>query len=355
MNHAIAQPLEFRLLNEYQQGFPLCSAPFSDIAHSMGCSPELVVQTYDRLKQTGRISRVGAVFAPQRLGASTLAALSVAPDRLAEVAAWVSEFPEVNHNYEREHRFNLWFVVTASSSQRLDAVLDAIEARCALPVLRLPLVEQFHIDLGFHMTLSCGTQGPVTRAPLARLVPKIDKTQKHMTAPYQPDAASQALINALQHGLALVARPYEAIAQQLSWTEQQVLERITAWLQSGLLKRFGVVVRHHELGYTANAMVVHNVPDALVSALGQQIGHHPGVTLCYRRPRVGTEWPYNLFCMLHGRERAEVQRQIAELRATHGLHDYAFDVLFSRTRYKQQGAYYATGAPTTTAHSAVEA
>ena len=131
------------------------------------------------------------------------------------------------------------------------------------------------------------------------------------------------------------------IAQRRGWSEEQVLDRIGAWLELGVLKRFGVVVRHHELGYTANAMLVHDVPDALVDALGKKVGQHPGVTLCYRRPRVAPDWPYNLFCMLHGRDRKVVERQIAQLRQDYALHDYAHEVLFSRTRYKQSGAYYA--------------
>lgn len=343
--------LEFQLLNDYQQRFPLCSRPFAHIAETLGSAEAAVLQTYSQLVQAGRISRIGAVFTPQRIGASTLAALSIPPERLAAVAAMVSQFPEVNHNYEREHRFNLWFVVTANATERLHAVLTQIEANSGLSVLRLPLEAQFHIDLGFNLKRTHHTNlaEPACAATLNKAAPPAT----HET--YLPDAAAQALINALQGGLALVAQPYALLAQQLGWSEQQVLEHIQTWLNNGLLKRFGVVVRHHELGYTANAMVVHNIPDALVQQLGHQLGQHPGVTLCYQRPRVGSEWPYNLFCMLHGRERPEVERQIAELRATHGLQDYAFDVLFSRTRYKQQGAYYANGAPTTTAHSAVEA
>jgi DNA-binding Lrp family transcriptional regulator len=88
-------------------------------------------------------------------------------------------------------------------------------------------------------------------------------------------------------------------------------------------------------------MVVHDIPDALVSELGQRLGQHPGVTLCYRRPRVEGQWRYNLFCMLHGRERAQVEQQIAELRERFALQDYPHAVLFSRERFKQQGARYA--------------
>ena len=70
-------------------------------------------------------------------------------ERLADVAGWISTLPEVNHNYEREHRYNLWFVVTAADAQRLGEVLHRIESRTGLRVLRLPLLEEFHIDLGF--------------------------------------------------------------------------------------------------------------------------------------------------------------------------------------------------------------
>ena len=95
------------------------------------------------------------------------------------------------------------------------------------------------------------------------------------------------------------------------------------------------------MGYVANAMVVHDVPDAQVSELGQRLGQHPAITLCYRRPRVKDRWHYNLFCMLHGRDRSQVEQQIAQLREDYALQDYPHAVLFSRDRFKQQGARYA--------------
>jgi DNA-binding Lrp family transcriptional regulator len=339
MNCAATHTLDFQLLNNYQHGFPLCHAPFEHIAQEVGSTEELVLATCARLHLEGRISRVGAVFAPHRIGASTLAAISVAPDRLAEVAALVSRFPEVNHNYEREHHFNLWFVVTSASAERLAHVLAEIAAQCGLAVLRLPLQAQYHIDLGFHLEHPAANRAAHAAAPAKRSVDG-DCAREDFTL----DAQGQELVNVLQGGLPMVSHPYAAIAQQLGWTEQHVLDRIQAWLQSGVLKRFGVVVRHHELGYTANAMVVHDIPDALVDELGEKLGRHPGVTLCYRRPRVAPDWPYNLFCMVHGRDRTVVQQQIAELREAYGLQGYAHDVLFSRTRYKQKGAYYADSA-----------
>ena len=141
--------LEKCLLNEYQRGFPLCASPFALIAEQQGVTEEAVIGTLQSLQQRGLISRIGPVFAPRRAGASTLAALSVPADELENVADFVSSFAEVNHNYEREHSYNLWFVVTASDELHVQQVLDAIQAGTGLPVLKLPLERSFYIDLGF--------------------------------------------------------------------------------------------------------------------------------------------------------------------------------------------------------------
>ena len=141
--------LEKCLLNEYQRDFPLCASPFAVIADQQGVTEEEVIETLGSLQQRGLISRIGPVFAPQRAGASTLAALSVPGEELQRVADIVSDFEEVNHNYEREHSFNLWFVVTAPDEAHVQRVLDAIEEQTGLTVLNLPLERSFYIDLGF--------------------------------------------------------------------------------------------------------------------------------------------------------------------------------------------------------------
>lgn len=141
--------LEKRLLNEYQKGFPLSSTPYADIARQLGTGEALVLDILQKLKEQGFISRVGPVFKPKRLGASTLAAMSVPEKKLRQVAHIVNSFVEVNHNYEREHTFNLWFVVTARDQSRLQQVLADIQSRSGYPVMDLPLELQHHIDLGF--------------------------------------------------------------------------------------------------------------------------------------------------------------------------------------------------------------
>ena len=141
--------LEKCLLNEYQRGFPLCPSPYAEIAAQLGVSEAAVIDTLAALQKRGLISRVGPVIAPNRAGASTLAAMAVPAGRLLEVADVVNSYTEVNHNYEREHAYNLWFVVTAVDEARVGEVLDEIRTVTALEVLDLPLERSFYIDLGF--------------------------------------------------------------------------------------------------------------------------------------------------------------------------------------------------------------
>ena len=162
----------------------------------------------------------------------------------------------------------------------------------------------------------------------------------------KPFTGDSALIRAIQGGLPLVERPFAAIAADLGWTEEAVIERIRALQAQGAIKRLGVVVRHQELGYGANAMVVWDLPDAQVDALGQRIGALPFVTLCYRRPRRPPEWPYNLFTMIHGRDRTAVLTLVAQLKADleAELGPLVNEVLFSGQRFKQRGAIYRSAA-----------
>lgn len=141
--------LDRQLLDEFQRDFPLTERPFADIAERLQTDEGDVIERLRRLKHEGAVSRVGAVVAPHAMGWSTLAALAVPADRLDAVADIVSGYPEVNHNYEREHRFNLWFVVTALDEAAVSAVLDDIARRTGLQPLDLPLLEPFHLDLGF--------------------------------------------------------------------------------------------------------------------------------------------------------------------------------------------------------------
>jgi DNA-binding Lrp family transcriptional regulator len=153
-------------------------------------------------------------------------------------------------------------------------------------------------------------------------------------------AGDRRLIAALADGLPLVPRPYDALGAALGWTEAEVIARLRGLVAAGVVSRFGVIVRHHELGIRANAMVVWDVPDARVADAGAVLRDLPFVTLCYRRPRRPPAWPYNLFCMIHGRERAAVEALAGEATAAADLAGCERAVLFSRRRFKQRGARY---------------
>ena len=150
----------------------------------------------------------------------------------------------------------------------------------------------------------------------------------------------RALIKMVQNGLPIVSRPYADIAESLSITEEDVIQRLQKLINNGAIKRYGVVVRHRELGYKANGMVVWDVPDDRVSQLGTCIGRFSCVTLSYRRPRRLPDWPYNLFTMVHGRNREEVEDKVTEIVNRCGLQDINHTILFSTRRFKQRGASY---------------
>jgi DNA-binding Lrp family transcriptional regulator len=143
--------LERRLLNDFQQGFPLCAQPYAQLASELGVTEQQVIDTLQQLQARHVVSRVGPVFRTGRVGASTLAAMAVPSQRLDEIAALVNDYEAVNHNYEREHDFNLWFVATAADEAELQQVLQDIERHSGIAVMRLPMLEDYHIDLGFEL------------------------------------------------------------------------------------------------------------------------------------------------------------------------------------------------------------
>jgi len=317
---------ELSLLNDFQRGFPLVARPFEEIGRRCAMPEQAVLEELRRLAAEGVVSRVGVVFAANAVGAGTLAAMEVPPGELDEVAAVVSAQTEVNHNYEREHAYNLWFVVTAPSRAAVSAALRHIERLSGYEVLSLPLIEEYHIDLGFDLA-----GGGAPRAP-------------RRPGPARPlGAAERRLLAAVEPGFELVPQPFEALARQAQMTAPEVIATLERWLAEGLARRIGVVLRHRALGYTANAMVVWDVPDVMAGAVGLRLARRPEVTLCYRRERRPPEWRYNLYCMIHGRDREAVEGQIVAIEREEKLFDVPHEVLFSRRAFKQRGARYGGG------------
>ncbi|MDE1461129.1 AsnC family protein [Spartinivicinus poritis] len=144
----------------------------------------------------------------------------------------------------------------------------------------------------------------------------------------------------LEQGLPLEHRPFKTLAKQLQTTEQALLDVVQQWQQQGLIRRFGLVIRHHALGYHANAMVVWDINDEYVQQVGAKLANEPVITLCYQRKRQRPEWPYNLFCMIHGKEKQQVCNEIKQIIARHQLQKIPYEILFSNKVYKQRGGRY---------------
>ena len=138
-----------KLIDMYQRGLPVCERPYEQMARELGTSEDDVISRLQTLQENQVISRVGPVFEHSRAGASLLAAVAAPDEQIDLVAATINRAPGVNHNYAREHTYNLWFVMTAPDDDTLEERLDELEHQLRLPILRLPMVEGYHIDLGF--------------------------------------------------------------------------------------------------------------------------------------------------------------------------------------------------------------
>lgn len=315
--HTLANDLP--LLNAWQRDFPLCRNPFAVIGCALDRPVDDILAACLQLQQAGTLSRIGGVFAPGAGGAGMLAAMAVPVDRLDAVAAFVSSHPGVNHNYERDNPLNLWFVITAVDQPTMEQILANIERHTGLNVVRLPMERPYRIDLGFDLARSTAAAGGMT------------------TSARNPVAQHEAGLAALaEQGLAIVHQPFEVWAKQLGWAESDVLSVLSRWLAQGTLSRFGMVVRHHEMGFTANAMTVFNVADEQVDACGEILAQQAGITLAYRRAR-SEHWPYNLYCMVHGRERSEVLALIEQAALKANIGHLQRQVLFSLRRFTQRG------------------
>jgi len=151
------------------------------------------------------------------------------------------------------------------------------------------------------------------------------------------DEIDRRIIVATQEGLPLTSRPYHAIADQLGIGAGEVISRLQRMLDSGAIRRIGAVPNHYALGYRGNGMSVWNVPDERVRELGKKIGDLDFVSHCYHRPRHLPDWPYNVFAMVHGRDRAEVEQKVQRIAELLGDANQGHAVLYSTRILKKTG------------------
>ncbi len=317
----ITDPIDRHLLDDFQRNFPVTERPFQVVADTLKLSEADVIDRLARMRAAGRITRVGATIAPGAVSASTLAAVAAPEHRIEKIAALIDAEPGVNHNYQREDDWNLWFVATGPDRAHVDNTLARIRKKTGLRVLDLRLVRPFNVDLGFRMS------GGARRVPSAR---RIDRSAMQ--------DGDRDLLQSLSSGLSLVGDPYAAMARSLGREPEDVMTRIRCLHEAGIISRLGVIVRHRALGWSANAMVVWDLPADQIDTAGPALAAHPGITLCYERNPVEGVWPYRLYSMIHARSRSEAYEVLAGATELQELTGARHKVLFSTRCFKQTGA-----------------
>ncbi|WP_254527849.1 Lrp/AsnC family transcriptional regulator [Natrinema gelatinilyticum] len=340
------------LIDGYQSGFPVVERPFRRVGAAIGLEESAVVDRVRALKEAGIVRRFGAVLNPPVIGSSTLAAVRAPDDRFDEIASIVNEYRQVNHNYARDHEWNMWFVVTAGSQDRRDEILAEIESRTGCSVLNLPMLTDYYIDLEFPVvngdrfareSAVPRSAEPATGDPASddSLGQHTDSSATRISEEATGDlsALEAELLLEIQDGFPLSSTPYRDIAGRVGYAVEDVLTAIEQLFSSGCIKRIGCVINHVVTGFDANCMVVWNVPDERLDEWGERAGGLPYVTLCYHRPRrPDLDWPYNLFTMIHGRDPEAVDEKIDELAADYLPVDN--ERLYSTETLKQTGARY---------------
>jgi len=319
--------LERDFINNFQGGFSLDEHPFASAATRLNCSEETLIATVNSLKNRKLLSRFGPLYDAARLGGGlTLAAISVPEDRYENVTDMVNAYPEVAHNYRREHELNMWFVLATETPVELVQVLSSIENSTGLSVYNFPKQQEFYIGLWLHLSAD-GNHSTV---------PVPNKTAE-LNGNYQLDDTDRKLISVTQTGLSIESSPYQTVANNLGISQEEVLQRLKQLLSCGIIRRIGAVPNHYKLGLTANGMTVWDVDDKKITELGNLVGQLDFVSHCYQRPRHLPMWRYNLFAMVHGSDRYEVNEKVKQIENLLGKKCKAHDTLFSSAILKKTG------------------
>ena len=322
---AALDDLDRRLLNEVQGDFPLTAKPFAALAERLEIDESEVMRRLEQARSSGVLRHLSAIFDVFRIGyRSTLVAMHVPDERLDDAAAVISAHPAVSHNYGREHFFNLWFVIAVPRSADMEGIIADLGRRAgSTRTITLPALKLYKIDVEFDMV---GGKGQMTRRNGQRSKPRRDLTADEIE-----------IIRQMQSDLALVSEPFVAPAAKLGVSVDELLSRLHAMREEGIMRRFAGVLRHREAGFLANGMACWIVPEERAEEVGEIFSSHPKVSHCYKRPTYD-DWPYSTFTMIHAHERAECEAVAAELSGKTGITDY--EILYSHTEYKKERVQY---------------
>ncbi len=316
-----------------QSRFPLVRRPFAVLAEEADLDERAVIGRLEALKSQGFIRKIGPVFESARLGlASELIAAEVEPGQVDEVGAAVAQWGPVTHCYAREHDVNLWFAAVAPGLAWLAwAREQTAELAGVKDVWRLPALRRFKIGVHFDLLGE-----PVhSRADAAAAAPPVDaRGTGRGRAAAMPDVW---LVGALDTDLPLVPDAFDELGAGIGLGGNQVVSVLRDWMSEGYIRRYGLLVSHRPLGFTANAMTAWSVPKDAVEQAARALVASEHVSHCYERPPF-SEFPFNLYAMIHGSSREACLEVVADLSRAVGMGEAA--VLFSTREFKKSAPNY---------------
>lgn len=330
-------PNAWPIIHALQSDFPVEPNPFATVAAPLNLTEATLLTTLDGLLQSGFLTRFGPLFNAEQMGGGlTLAAMALPKEVFDSVAQVVNGFPEVAHNYARDHTLNMWFVVATETKPEIAQVLARIENLTGYPVFNMPKLEEYR--LGFKVQM--GADG-IDTVPLESLSPVTEMADGVDAA---PDWLDRAVVTATQNGLPLVANPYQVVADTIGCTADSVMDCLKRGLEKRWIRRIGVVPNHYRLGLRGNGMSVWSLPDHKVREAGLLVGSLGFVSHCYHRPRHLPDWPFNLFAMVHGQDNQAVAKKVSKIYRLlqADLREYA--ILHSTRILKKSGLRFKTSA-----------
>lgn len=320
--------LDKEILNEIQWTFPLVSQPYHEIAKKFDVSVDVIKERLINLKKIGVLRQLSAIFDTRKLGyKSSLVAMEIVPDKLEYVANQINRHPGVSHNYERNHQFNLWFTLAVPPGSDLKTEVDKFKKIPGiLKVRMLPTIQLFKIGVKLDMV----------EEKKHDIKPSEEKKKIH-DVKFVPTEDDKEFIRQLQKDLEIVDHPFLKPATLLGLTEEQVFEKLRYYEDIGVMRRYAAILRHRDVGFTANGMIVWKVPDERIKNVGELLGAFPQVSHCYQRP-VYPDWPYNVFSMIHCKSEDEANEMAKTIENQIDVHEYK--ILFSSREFKKTRVEY---------------
>jgi siroheme decarboxylase len=316
------------LLNEIQWTFPLVTRPFDAIAKKFDTTPEIIKETLKNLKEIGVLRQLSAIFDTRKLGyTSSLVAMEIEHDELDHVASQINRHPGVSHNYERDHEFNLWFTLAVPPGADLNDELKKFNVLKGIKKVRmLPTLQLFKI--GVKLDLVDDKKHDIAPTEEKKEIKNIE---------FNPTEQDKDFIRELQKDMEIIDEPFVKAAKNLGITEDEVFTKMKHYEDVGVMRRFAAILRHRQVGFTANGMIVWKVPEDRITSVGETLGSFPQVSHCYERPTYD-DWPYNVFSMIHCKTHDEAYDVAKTIQNQINVSEYK--ILFSSREFKKTRVEY---------------